>query len=193
MDNDNKPAKFCYPYPHAAITADCIVFGYDPNKTLRVLLVKRRNEPYKDCWAFPGGFMEIDEDLETCARREVLEETGMALGEVFQFRSYSAVDRDPRERVITVVHFAFEAPAEVKGSDDAAEARWFDIDNLPELAFDHRTIIHELFEFLEDVIYNDLFFKYSPEGIPIEALRKLTTDILHLKELERPPIDDDTL
>lgn len=193
MDNDNKPAKFCYPYPHAAITADSIVFGYDPNKTLRVLLVKRRNEPYKDCWAFPGGFMEIDEDLETCARREVMEETGMALGEVFQFRSYSAVDRDPRERVITVVHFAFEAPAEVKGSDDAAEARWFDIDNLPELAFDHRTIIHELFEFLEDVIYNDLFFKYSPEGIPMDALSKLTTDILHLKELERPPIDDDTL
>lgn len=193
MDNDNKPAKFCYPYPHAAITADCIVFGYDPNKTLRVLLIKRRNEPYKDCWAFPGGFMEIDEDLETCARREVMEETGMALGEVFQFRSYSAVDRDPRERVITVVHFAFEAPAEVKGSDDAAEARWFDIDNLPELAFDHRTIIHELFEFLEDVIYNDLFFKYSPEGIPMDALSKLTKDILHLKELERPPIDDDTL
>ena len=193
MDNDNKPARFCYPYPHAAITADCIVFGYDPNKTLRVLLIKRRNEPYKECWAFPGGFMEIDEDLETCARREVLEETGMALGEVFQFRSYSAVDRDPRERVITVVHFAFEAPAEVKGSDDAAEARWFDIDNLPELAFDHRTIIHELFEFLEDVIYNDLFFKYSPEGIPMDALSKLTKDILHLKELERPPIDDDTL
>lgn len=193
MDNDNKPARFCYPYPHAAITADCIVFGYDPNKTLRVLLVKRRNEPYKDCWAFPGGFMEIDEDLETCARREVMEETGMALGEVFQFRSYSAVDRDPRERVITVVHFAFEAPAEVKGSDDAAEARWFDIDNLPELAFDHRTIIHELFEFLEDVIYNNLFFKYSPEGIPMDALSKLTTDILQLKELERPPIDDDTL
>lgn len=193
MDNDNKPAKFCYPYPHAAITADCIVFGYDPNKTLRVLLVKRRNEPYKDCWAFPGGFMEIDEDLKTCARREVMEETGMALGEVFQFRSYSAVDRDPRERVITVVHFAFEALTEVKGSDDAAEARWFDIDNLPELAFDHRTIIHELFEFLEDVIYNDLFFKYSPEGIPMDALSKLTKDILHLKELERAPIDDDTL
>ena len=193
MDNDNKPARFCYPYPHAAITADCIVFGYDPNKTLRVLLVKRRNEPYKDCWAFPGGFMEIDEDLETCARREVMEETGMALGEVFQFRSYSAVDRDPRELVITVVHFAFEALAEVKGSDDAAEARWFDIDNLPKLAFDHRTIIHELFEFLEDVIYNDLFFKYSPEGIPMDALSKLTTDILQLKELERPPIDDDTL
>lgn len=193
MDNDNKPARFCYPYPHAAITADCIVFGYDPNKTLRVLLVKRRNEPYKDCWAFPGGFMEIDEDLKTCARREVMEETGMALGEVFQFRSYSAVDRDPRERVISVVHFAFETLAEVKGSDDAAEARWFDIDNLPELAFDHRTIIHELFEFLEDVIYNDLFFKYSPEGIPMDALSKLTTDILHLKELERPPIDDDTL
>lgn len=193
MDNDNKPARFCYPYPHAAITADCIVFGYDPNKTLRVLLIKRRNEPYKDCWAFPGGFMEIDEDLETCARREVMEETGMALGEVFQFRSYSAVDRDPRERVITIVHFAFEAPAEVKGSDDAAEARWFDIDNLPELAFDHRTIIHELFEFLEDVIYNDLFFKYSPEGIPMDALSKLTKDILQLKELERPPIDDDTL
>ena len=193
MDNDNKPARFCYPYPHAAITADSIVFGYDPNKTLRVLLVKRRNEPYKDCWAFPGGFMEIDEDLKTCARREVMEETGMALGEVFQFRSYSAVDRDPRERVITVVHFAFEALAEVKGSDDAAEARWFDIDDLPELAFDHRTIIHELFEFLEDVIYNDLFFKYSPEGIPMDALSKLTTDILQLKELERPPIDDDTL
>lgn len=193
MDNDNKPTKFCYPYPHAAITADCIVFGYDPNKTLRVLLVKRRNEPYKDCWAFPGGFMEIDEDLKTCARREVMEETGMALGEVFQFRSYSAVDRDPRESVITVVHFAFEALAEVKGSDDAAEAQWFDIDNLPVLAFDHRTIIHELFEFLEDVIYNDLFFKYSPEGIPMDALSKLTTDILQLKELERPPIDDDTL
>ena len=193
MDNDNRPTKYCYPYPHAAITADCIVFGYDPKKTLSVLLIKRRNEPYKDCWAFPGGFMEIDEDLETCARREVLEETGMALGEVFQFRCYSTVDRDPRERIVTVVHFAFEPLAEVKGSDDASEARWFNIDDLPQLAFDHRTIIDELFEFLEDIIYNDLFFKYSPELLPIDALSKLYDDILQLKKPERTPIDDDEL
>ena len=128
MDNDNKPAKFCYPYPHAAITADCIVFGYDPNKTLRVLLVKRRNEPYKDCWAFPGGFMEIDEDLETCARREVMEETGLTIRNVKYFSSQPW----PYPSGLMVGYTAEYVDGEIHlQKEELSRGKWFSKDNLP--------------------------------------------------------------
>ena len=129
-----------YKYPHPAVTADCIVFTSD-NK---VLLIQRKNEPCKGLWAFPGGFMNIDETAETAAVRELKEETGIELTEteIFQVGAYTTVDRDPRERVITIAYFAeVEKSVKVHGADDASCARWFSLDALPELAFDHAEIL----------------------------------------------------
>ena len=131
---------YTYKYPHPAVTADCIVMTRDN----QVLLIQRRNEPCQGQWAFPGGFMNIDETAEAAAVRELQEETGITLSEtdVFQVGAYTAVDRDPRERVITIAYLAeIDAPVPVKGSDDAARAQWFPLDALPPLAFDHAEIL----------------------------------------------------
>lgn len=132
--------RYCYRYPHPAVTADCVVFGYD-GRRLEVLLIKRANEPYKDCWAFPGGFVEIDESADDAARRELTEETGLRVGELTQFHTFSAPRRDPRERIITVAYYAVVDKCDVTGADDAKEARWFALDALPALAFDHAEIL----------------------------------------------------
>ena len=131
---------YTYKYPHPAVTADCIVMTRDN----QVLLIQRKNEPCQGQWAFPGGFMNIDETAEAAAVRELQEETGITLSEtdIFQVGAYTAVDRDPRERVITIAYLAeIDAPVSVKGSDDAARAQWFPLDALPPLAFDHAEIL----------------------------------------------------
>ena len=131
---------YTYQYPRPAVTADCVVVtkGTDP----QVLLIERGDEPFKGCWAIPGGFLNIDETTEQCALRELEEETGLKLDKVFQVGASSKVDRDPRGRTITVAYLAIiEEPLEVKGQDDAAKAEWFPINNLPPLAFDHDDIL----------------------------------------------------
>lgn len=131
---------YTYKYPRPAVTADCIVITKEAEP--KVLLIQRGDEPYKGCWAFPGGFMEIDETTEQCAIRELEEETGLKVDEVHQIGAFSKVDRDPRGRTITVAYLAFvDAPVEVKGQDDAANAEWFLLSALPALAFDHADIM----------------------------------------------------
>ena len=131
---------YTYKYPRPAVTADCIVITKEAEP--KVLLIQRGDEPYKGCWAFPGGFMEIDETTEQCAIREMEEETGLKVDEVHQIGAFSKVDRDPRGRTITVAYLAFvDAPVEVKGQDDAANAEWFPLSALPALAFDHADIM----------------------------------------------------
>ena len=132
---------YTYKYPHPAVTADCVVFGFD-GRELKILLIERGNDPYKGCWAFPGGFMNIDETAEQCAKRELKEETGLDIADIEQFHTFTDVNRDPRERVITVAFYGFVKLAEVKGGDDAARAQWFAINNIPRLAFDHDKILH---------------------------------------------------
>jgi len=134
---------YSYKYPHPAITAYCIVFArYNGNTKL--LLIKRKNHPCKGSWAFPGGFMNIDETTEDAARRELREETGLAVDRIFQVGAFSKVDRDPRERVVTIAYYTvIDHPTTVQAGDDAGNARWFDIDGLPELAFDHADILKE--------------------------------------------------
>ena len=133
---------YTYKYPRPAVTADCVVIGQADNGSRKVLLIRRGNEPYKDCWALPGGFLNMDETLEECARRELKEETGlMPIGEMVELKSFSTVDRDPRGRTITVAYLIEMPLTEVRGADDAAEARWFPLDELPPLAFDHDEIL----------------------------------------------------
>jgi len=122
------------------VTGDCIVITKEANA--KVLLIQRGDEPYKGCWAFPGGFMNMDETTEQCAIRELEEETGLKVNEVHQIGAYSKVDRDPRGRTITVAYLAIiEKPVSVVGQDDAAKAEWWPISALPQLAFDHDEIM----------------------------------------------------
>lgn len=128
----NAEGKYCYRYPHAALTADCVIFGFD-GRALKVLLVERGLEPYKGMWAIPGGFMKMDETIDQTAIRELREETGLVNVYMEQFKVYSRVDRDPRERVVTVAFIALVRPAEyiLTAGDDAANAMWFDEQMLP--------------------------------------------------------------
>ncbi|WP_315548228.1 NUDIX hydrolase [Prevotella koreensis] len=132
---------YTYRYPHPAVTADCIVFACQNEKT-QVLLIKRGSEPCKDMWALPGGFMNINESAEEAAIRELKEETGIDVKEVTQVGAYSKVDRDPRERVITIAFYTvINNPVKAVGQDDAKQAEWFTLDNIPTLAFDHSEIL----------------------------------------------------
>lgn len=133
--------SYTYKYPRPAVTADCVVIA---QATREVLLIQRGIEPFKGCWAFPGGFMNMDETTEQCAVRELEEETGLRVSSLRQIGTYSKVDRDPRGRTITVAYLALiDAPVSVKGQDDAAQAQWFPLSALPPLAFDHAEIVQD--------------------------------------------------
>lgn len=143
--------SYTYKYPRPAVTADCVVITKE--RQPKVLLIKRRYEPFKDCWAFPGGFMNMDETTEQCAVRELEEETGLVVSELQQIGAYSKVDRDPRGRTITVAYLAIiDAPVEVRGQDDAAQAKWFPISDLPPLAFDHDDIMRDAMALFQTVV-----------------------------------------
>ena len=126
------------------MTADCIVITREGDA--KVLLIQRGDEPYKGCWAFPGGFMNMDETTEQCAIRELKEETGLKVNIIHQIGAFSKVDRDPRGRTITVAYLSIiDKPIPVVGQDDAdaAVADWWPLSALPQLAFDHDEIMAE--------------------------------------------------
>lgn len=172
--------NFCYKYPHPSVTADCVIFGFD-GTTIKVLLIQRGIEPFKGKWAFPGGFMNIDETVEECAKRELEEETGLKNVSVEQFYTFSDVNRDPRERVITVAHYALVKLSEVKGGDDAASARWFSMDEVPSLAFDHDRILRMAVNRLKERIYFEpIGFELLPEVFTMTELQNLYKAILEV-------------
>ena len=138
---------YTYKYPRPEVTGDCIVITKEENP--KILLIQRGDNPYKGCWAFPGGFMEMDETTEQCAIRELKEETGLELSGPRQIGAYSKVDRDPRGRTITVAYlFMVDEPLPVVGLDDAANAEWWPLSDLPELAFDHKDILADALKLL---------------------------------------------
>ena len=131
--------RYVYQWPRPMVTVDAVVFGIFEKKA-KLLLIRRKNEPFKGQWALPGGFVDIDEELEDAAARELEEETGLSGIRLEQMRTFGKVGRDPRGRQITVVFVgvAAQGRTDISAGDDAAEAKWFDLDELPgELAFDH--------------------------------------------------------
>jgi 8-oxo-dGTP diphosphatase len=138
-----KKGKYVYEWPRPMVTVDAVVFRFVSGK-VQLLLIQRGNEPYKGKWALPGGFVDIDEELEDAVVRELAEETGLTGVSLEQMHTFGRCGRDPRGRQISVAFFGI-APADakkIKGGDDAARAKWFDIDRLPErMAFDHDEII----------------------------------------------------
>lgn len=126
-----------------------------------MLLIERGDEPFKGCWAFPGGFMNMDETTEQCAIRELEEETGLKVSKVYQIGAYSKVDRDPRGRTITVAYIAIvDEPLAVSGQDDATKAEWFSLSALPQLAFDHADIMRDAIS-----LYNQLMETMTQEQL----------------------------
>ena len=172
---------FQYQYEHMAVTTDCVIFCYEDWK-LKVLLIRRGGEPYKGMWAFPGGFLRMKETAEQGALRELREETGLSPASIGQLGVFSDVDRDPRERVITIAWYALVKPSEVVGGDDAAEAAWFPVDELPPLAFDHRKIFDAAMERLRrDIHFQPVGFDLLDDTFTIPDLQRLYEAILGVK------------
>ncbi|MGD2095379.1 MAG: NUDIX hydrolase [Phycisphaerales bacterium] len=139
----NKKGKYTYDWPRPMVTVDAAVFAFSGDRT-KLLLINRGNKPYKGMWALPGGFIEMDEELEDAVVRELAEETGLTDVPLEQLHTFGTIGRDPRGRMITIVFMGVikENQAKIKAGDDAAQARWFDIEELPEnMAFDHHDVL----------------------------------------------------
>ena len=186
-----KKGQYTYEYPHPAVTADCVVFGYD-GKELRVLLIKRGAEKeasttaYVGEWALPGGFLDVEQDktIAHTAQRELKEETGLKLGikDFKEAATFSDIKRDPRERVITIAHYALVKLSEVQADTDADKADWFSLSNIPHLAFDHDKILRVAFSRMkQDVHFEPVGFELLPEVFTLPQLQHLYESILEVK------------
>jgi len=141
---------YTYKYPRPAVTVDALVFCRS-GEVLYVALIRRAQPPFEGDWAFPGGFVDMEESLEQSVSRELMEETGLEGIPLEQFYTAGDVHRDPRHRTITIVYIGFtpdELPDMVAG-DDAGEASWFPVDRLPALAFDHAEILNKALDKLQ--------------------------------------------
>src|SRR5436305_153378 len=171
---------FSYKYPRAALTVDCVVFGFDEGD-LKVLLIERGLEPFKGRWALPGGFVRVDETLDTAARRELQEEAGLSNVFLEQLYTFGAVGRDPRERVVSVAYYALVKLSEhsAKAATDAANARWFAAAKVPRLAFDHAEILASAIERLKGKVrYQPIGFELLPPKFTLSQLQHLYEAVL---------------
>lgn len=172
-----------YPYPRPNLAVDCVVFGLDQQNSLKVLLIRRNLAPFQGQWALPGGFVRVDESLEMAARRELQEETGLQGIFLEQLYTFGAVDRDPRERVVSVAYYALVNLTEyaVQAATDASEARWFQLKQLPELAFDHAQIIATAIARLQGKVrYEPIGFELLPKKFTLSQLQTLYETVLGL-------------
>ena len=146
--------KYIYDWPRPMVTVDAIVFAFFKNKA-KLLLVNRRNEPFKGRWALPGGFVGIEEELADAAARELAEETALVNVPLEQIHTFGNVGRDPRGRQITIAFMgvATKGQTKIKAGDDAAKVKWFDIEKLPkDMAFDHGKVVKFAIEKLKTMI-----------------------------------------
>ena len=173
--------KYTYKYPRPAVTTDCVVFGFD-GRDLKILLIERGLDPYKGCWAFPGGFLNMNETAEQGALRELMEETSLKLRYIKQVGAFSDINRDPRDRVITIAFYALAKNAAVQGGDDAAKAQWFSLNEVPRLAFDHDHILRVTLEKLrKDIHFEPIGFDLLDEQFTMSELQRLYETILGIQ------------
>ena len=172
---------YTYEYPRPAVTTDCVIFGYD-GRDIKVLLVERGVEPFKGMWAFPGGFLQMDETGIYGAMRELKEETGLENAFIEQFHTFTGVNRDPRGRVITIAYYALVRLSDVRAGDDAAKAQWFPLRDIPQLAFDHDRILRKALKTLREKIhFEPVGFELLPEVFTMPQLQNLYESILDVR------------
>lgn len=177
---------YTYEYPRAALTVDCVVFGLD-DEDLKVMLIQRGLAPFEGQWALPGGFVRVDETLDEAARRELEEETGLHRVFLEQLYTFSAVDRDPRERVVSVAYYALVKLGDhrVQAATDARDAAWFPVHDAPSLAFDHAEILTEALERLRGKLgYQPIGFELLPKKFALSQLQRVYEVVLE-RELDK--------
>jgi 8-oxo-dGTP diphosphatase len=171
-----------YEYPRAALTVDCVVFGLD-DEDLKVLLIQRDLEPFAGKWALPGGFVRVEETLDQAARRELQEEAGLTKVFLEQLFTFGEVNRDPRERVVTVAYYSLVNIRDhrVQSATDARNAAWFPVLETPTLCFDHKKILKTALQRLKGKV------RYQPIGFELLPAKFTLTQLQHLYEtiLER--------
>ncbi len=175
--------SFTYKYARPSLTVDCVVFGLD-QEDLKILLIQRDRDPFQGEWAIPGGFVDMHETPEEAAIRELEEETGLTQIYLEQLYTFGGVKRDPRERVVSVAHYALVniEGNEVKASSDARNAAWFSLCDIPKLAFDHEDILQMAIDRLRGkMVYQPIGFELLPEKFTLTQLQKLYEIILEKK------------
>lgn len=173
--------SYTYDYPKPAVTVDCVVFGLDAEHDLKIMLIQRGIEPFKGEWALPGGFVKIDESLETAALRELKEETGVDDIFLEQLYTFGQPGRDPRDRVITVAYFALINLSDhpIHAQTDAKDVAWFSLEELPKVAFDHGEIIATASQRLKGKLrYEPIGFELLPKKFTLTQLQKLYEQVL---------------
>jgi 8-oxo-dGTP diphosphatase len=172
---------YTYEYPRPALSVDIVAFSVQ-NKKLAVLLIQRATDPFMGMWALPGGFVHIDEDIETAAERELAEETGLRGAYLEQLYTYGNPDRDPRGRVVSVAHFSLipsNEPIHPNRDSDTAKACWYAPEQLPPLAFDHAEIIaYALRRLRYKLEYTAVGFQLLPETFTLTQLQQTYEIIL---------------
>ena len=175
--------SYTYEYPRPALTVDCVVFGLD-EEDLEVLLIRRDLPPFEGRWELPGGFVRLDETLEDAALRELGEKTGLEKVFLEQLYTVGDLQRDPRQRVVTVAYYALVQLCDhrVRAATDARRAAWFSIEDLPRLAFDHDKILAMAHQRLRGKV------RYQPIGFELLPTRFALRQLQHLYEviLDRP-------
>lgn len=174
-------------YPRIDVTVDAVVFGYEPSEGISVLLIQRKFPPFEGEWAIPGGFVDKGESLEDAVHRELEEETGISINYLEQLYTFGDPNRDPRKRIISVAYYGLVSPEafEIHAADDAADAKWFKIERLPQLAFDHKKILDmAIFRLRNKIAYEPVGFELLDDQFPFSSLHKLY-ETLNGKSIDR--------
>ncbi|MFZ2900699.1 MAG: NUDIX domain-containing protein [Saprospiraceae bacterium] len=173
--------SYTYEYPRPALTVDCVIFGYGTGQSLKVLLIQRSLPPFEGQWALPGGFVDMEENLEAAALRELAEETGMTDVFIEQLFTFGDPGRDPRGRVVSVAYYALVNLTEhpLRASSDARRVGWFPAYQLPHLAFDHARIVETAIQRLRGKVrYQPIGFELLPEEFTLTQLQDLYEAVL---------------